>query len=246
MVDVHVSKNRSHNDIAILLLPQSILLPARFLPALLAVDACGRDMTDQNGRHAAVSHKLELNTQPFELFVAGLVFIRASIDSGVGREEVPRMVSRGSVLRWRINLHGVQAHDGQLSRHNLCPEPAALGELMALGLWDEASPDVQILQGPPVGARGEDVMWHDVVVAKSGHDGYSEGVRGVVVSRGPPKDLGHLADHELVLLDDLVLGARNLLIVVVAGRVSGPDDKVDVVGDMAVYPVHGRVDQGDG
>jgi len=117
---------------------------------------------------------------------------------------------------------------------------------MSLRLWYEASPDIQVLHCPLIWAGQENVVRHDVVISKCRHDGYLEGLCGVLLVVAIPKDVGQLLHHELVLRDDLILGARQLLVVVVSCRVAGPHHKINVVGHIVLYPVHGRVDEGRG
>lgn len=117
---------------------------------------------------------------------------------------------------------------------------------MPLCLGDEASPDVEVLDGPFVWAGEQDIVRHDIVVAKRRHNGYLERLGGVLPILAIAKDLGQLLHHELVLRDDFILRAGVFLVVVVACRVAGPDDEVDVVGDMLFYPVERCVDEGDG
>lgn len=89
-------------------------------------------------------------------------------------------------------------------------------------------------------------MRHNVVVSKSRDDWYSKVLGWILFILVVAKDLGELLHHELVLGDDLVLGARQLLVIVVPRGVTGPDDKIDVIGYVVLDPVHGGVDEGDG
>lgn len=104
------------------------------------------------------------------------------------------------------HIHGVQAYGSQLPWDDLDREPAALLELVSLGLGDEAAPDVQVAHCPRVGSAGEDVVGHDVVVAKRRHNGYHK-VAGPTARLVSPKDIDKLGDHELVLVDNLLVGA---------------------------------------
>lgn len=47
-------------------------------------------------------------------------------------------------------------------------------------------------------------------------------------------------------MQDLLDAARELLVVVVACRVAGPDDEINRVFDVLIYPVKGRIDQREG
>jgi hypothetical protein len=155
-------------------------------------------------------------------------------------------VSTRWVFEVHCCLHGIQADDSKLSRDHLDREPSTLLELMPLGLWNEAAPDVEVLFGPLVRPAQEDVVGHDVVVAKGGHNGNDVVVDGRMVALRLAKDLCELVDEKFILADDLLLSAGNLLVVVVAGRVASPDDKVDVVLDVVVDPLERLVDKREG
>jgi hypothetical protein len=116
---------------------------------------------------------------------------------------------------------------------------------VSLGLGYESSPDIQILHGPFVRAGQQNVVRHDVVVSKRRHDGYLKRLRWVLAV-AVPKDLGQLLHHELVLRDDLALGAGQFLVVVVACRVAGPHNEINIVGYIVFDPVQGRVDKRHG
>ena len=116
---------------------------------------------------------------------------------------------------------------------------------MSLRLRYKLPPDIQILHRPPIRPAGEDVVRHDIVVTKCGHNWYDEVVRAmpVVVL---PKDLRQLGDHELILLYDLLLRPRYLLVVVVPRRVARPYNKVYVILDVVVYPLKRLIDEREG
>lgn len=142
-------------------------------------------------------------------------------------------------------VHGVEAYSSQFPRNDLDGEPAALLELVSLRFGDKLAPDVEVAHGPRVWPAGEDVVRHNVVVAKSGHNGYHKVTRPMARA-GLAKDLDKLGDHKFVLVDNLLVRPRYLLVVVVAGRVAGPDDKVDLILDVVVYPLERLVDEGIG
>jgi len=93
MVNVHMPKKRRNYHVSILALPQRIFLPTCLVPTLFAVDASGRDVADKDGGHAAVPHDLKLDAQPLELLIAGFFPLGASVNAGIGGEEVPELVS---------------------------------------------------------------------------------------------------------------------------------------------------------
>jgi hypothetical protein len=74
---------------------------------------------------------------------------------------------------------GIETNDSQFPRDDLYIEPASLLELMSLGLGDEILPYVQVLGRPLVGATQENVMRHDVIVAKGRYYGNLESMLGV-------------------------------------------------------------------
>lgn len=95
--------------------------------------------------------------------------------------------------------HGVEADDCQPTRNYLDGEPTSLLKLMSLRLGDETPPNVQVLHGPPIGPTEEDVMGHDVVIAKGRHNRNDEIVGGRAGVSGLAKDVCKLGNHELVL-----------------------------------------------
>ena len=122
-------------------------------------------MAHQDGLHAALPQKLQLYPQPFEVLIPWLFLGCASIDCGVGVEEI----------------EGIEAENGKLVGDDLDEEPATSFKTMALFLGDKFPPDVGKSLGPSVGTLGEDVMRKDIVVAKIGHNGYGEVVGGIGV-----------------------------------------------------------------
>ena len=115
---------------------------------------------------------------------------------------------------------------------------------MSLHLGYEAAPNVQVFRRPPVGTAEEDVMRHDIVVAKRRHNRNDKVVDGPVMVMMPvAKNLCELGDHKFVLLYHLPLRARYVFIVVVSRRVARPDDEVDVVLDILVDPLERLVDE---
>lgn len=117
---------------------------------------------------------------------------------------------------------------------------------MSLGLRYEAAPYVQVLHRPLVRSRKEDVVWHDIVVAKRWHNRYHIVVYSSAIFIRHTKHLTKLFDQKLVLTYDLLLRARMLLIVVVSRRVARPDHKIDIVLDIVVYPPKRLIDQREG
>lgn len=95
-----------------------------------------------------------------------------------------------------------------------------------------------------IGALEENVMRQDVIIT-IGRDNWDDEIVGriVIVIVRASKNLSELADDEFVQLDDLVVVPRVFLVVVVAGRVAGPDDEVDFIADVVANPVESGVDQ---
>ena len=91
-------------------------------------------------------------------------------------------------------------------------------------------------------------MREDVIVAEVGNDGDDEiiGRVGVVDVVLLAKHLDEFVDQQLVQIDDLFLASWDELVVVVASRVTGPDNKVNGVFEVVVDPLKRSVDQADG
>jgi hypothetical protein len=117
---------------------------------------------------------------------------------------------------------------------------------MPLRFRDETAPDVEILHRPLIRPLEEDVVRHNVVVAKGWHDGDHIVVGSSAVLVRHAKHLPELLDQKLVLAYDLLLRARMLLVIVVPRRVARPDDEVDVVPDILLDPSERLVDQREG
>ena len=114
---------------------------------------------------------------------------------------------------------------------------------MPLCLRDEAAPDVQVLHCPLIWPLKEDIVRHDIIIAKRWHDGDHIVVDSSTVLIRQAKHLPKLLDQELVLTYDLFLRAHMLLVVVVSRRVARPDHKVDIVLDVVLDPFKGLIDQ---
>jgi hypothetical protein len=86
----------------------------------------------------------------------------------------------------------------------------------------------------------------DVVVANAGNDRYDVMIARigiVIIAVVFAKDFEHLVDHELVELGDLSRRAWVVLVVVMTGRVSRPDDKVDLISELFSKPFYRFVDE---
>lgn len=143
-----------------------------------------------------------------------------------------------------LHSHGVQADDSQLPWNDLYVEPTTLLEAVPLRLGDETPPNTEIPLGPFIRAREHDIMRHDVIVAKGGDDGDLVVVcRIIIVVLVLSKDFGEFADHELVGMYDLLLGAGYLLVVVMPCGITCPYDEVYFIGNVVLYPVEGRIDE---
>jgi hypothetical protein len=180
------------------------------------------------------------------VLVAGFAFVCAAVDGGVRRKEVSGDRISVAILAmqeaWE-DVHGVQADDGQISWYDLDAEPPALLELMALGLWDETPPHVQVLLGPAIRALQENVVWHNVVVAKGRDHGYRVLVGAPMFVLVLAEHLCELGHHIFVLLHDLLGRSWQRIVVVVPCGVARPYDKVDVVLDVVVNPLERLVDE---
>lgn len=114
---------------------------------------------------------------------------------------------------------------------------------MSLSLRYKAAPDVQVFHRPLVWSGKEDVVWHNIVVAKGWHNRYHIVVYSSAILIRHTKHFTKLFDQELVLAYDLLLRACVFLIVVVSCRVTRPDHKIDLVLDIVVDPSERLIDQ---
>jgi hypothetical protein len=109
---------------------------------------------------------------------------------------------------------------------------------MELMLWYKLAPDLFEPFRPSIWALPEYVVWHDIVISNCRDDRDRETVRGPLVS----KNIDELVHQHLIQLNNLILCSRNLLIVVMTGRVSSPQNKVDVALQVLLYPAESFVD----
>lgn len=82
-------------------------------------------------------------------------------------------------------------------------------------------------------------MREDVVVPEVGYDGYAE-------TAGDREGISELVGQQAIRAEDLGRRARYGFVRVMAGTVTGPDDKVYVVAEILGDPVECGVDQRDG
>ena len=111
---------------------------------------------------------------------------------------------------------------------------------MSLLFRDESFPDTQVFLRPLVGPGLHDIVGHNVNVPKVRNDGYGPfigRVRVVLLA----KDLLELVYQQLVRFNNLLFCSRYLLIGIMAGRVSCPNDEVDGIFDVVVDPLKGRI-----
>lgn len=88
-------------------------------------------------------------------------------------------------------------------------------------------------------------MGEYVIVANGRDDGDDEVIRRVVIIVvGAGEDLPELVDDQLVEVLDLLVAAGVFLVVVVAGRIAGPDDEVNVIADVVADPIEGGIHKG--
>lgn len=135
--------------------------------------------------------------------------------------------------------HGIEAKDDKLIGDDLGVEPATILELMALFFWDEGAPDVGVVYEPSVGAGDHDVVREKVVIAECGHD---RELQAPCVSR---KGLVHFRGNDAIGTEHLLRVTGVVLVIVMAGIVARPDDKVNLVADVVANPVEGGIGEGD-
>lgn len=126
-------------------------------------------------------------------------------------------------------------------------EPTTLVKLMLLHFGDEGTPDVQVPPRPGIRASVKDIMGQDVIVSKGWYDRNDQVVGRIVVRFvfALAEDFVELVDEELIQFNDLLGVSREPLVIVMASRITSPDDKVDLVFDLVTNPVKRCVDQGD-
>ena len=119
---------------------------------------------------------------------------------------------------------------------------------MALSFGNELLPYMEILLGPFVWPLGEDVVRQDVIVPKCRDNRNDKVICWIVVVKivRLAKDLQEFLHKQLVLRSDLLFAPREFLVIVVASRVSGPDDEVNVVFQRRVDPFECLVQEADG
>jgi hypothetical protein len=119
---------------------------------------------------------------------------------------------------------------------------------MSLRLGDKTLPDIQVFGRPLVRPTQEDVVRHDIIVAKSRHDRDLEVMLGIhmVLGAARSKHVCKFCDQQLILRNDLLLCSWYLLIIIVARRVAGPYDEVYAISQVLVDPFEGLVNQGEG
>ncbi|RCI07880.1 hypothetical protein L249_5874 [Ophiocordyceps polyrhachis-furcata BCC 54312] len=222
VIDIHMPVQRSRHHVAILPQAQRIPLPTRLVPVLLAVRPGRRHVAHENGLHAGLSQALQLTAQPLHVLVPGLRQPRAAVDGVVALEEE----------------HGVEADDGEPPGDDVDGEPATAAKGLALLVGDEALPQVAVGPKPAVGPGAERVVRQEIIVAEIGHHRH----RQPAIGRG--KGVQELCGDGPVRFEDAGGVSRVFIITAVTGRVAGPNDKVDVILDIASYPVKGGVDEG--
>lgn len=95
---------------------------------------------------------------------------------------------------------------------------------------------------PPVRPGSEDVVWQDIIVAKGGHNRYYKVFLWISIFS---KYLPELADQQFIQVYHLLLGSRDLVVVIMAGRISCPDHEVDFVSKVMIDPGEGAICQRD-
>lgn len=124
-------------------------------------------------------------------------------------------------------------------------EPATTLERMPLLFGNELPPYIQVFPRPSIRTICEYIVWENVIIAEGRYDRNDEIVCriGIVVILGFPKDLSKLVYHELVLFHYLSFAAGYLLVIVVSGRVTGPDNKVYIVSYVILDPLEGSIEE---
>ena len=81
-------------------------------------------------------------------------------------------------------------------------------------------------------------MWQNVIIAKRRDDGYCECLSRVF---GSTKDLFKLLYDPSVGLEHLVRISRDVLIAIMSCGVARPDDEINIVLDIILYPLEGFI-----
>lgn len=125
----------------------------------------------------------------------------------------------------------IQSHLAVGPWNDLCPEVCAFIEDMILVLGNESPPDIGILSGYPIGTGSHDIVREDVVISECRDNRDNQVVRWIIVTKvvGLAENREHLFGDPAIQFEDLDFRSRNVCIVVVSRRVTGPDYKVDLL-----------------
>jgi hypothetical protein len=107
----------------------------------------------------------------------------------------------------------------------LLPKVCSFVEDVILVLGNKALPQLHIFLSKLTRAWLHDIVWEYVVVAQGRHD--RDHRRALIAAIS--EDLHHLVDGFLVEIIYLGRGTGNLDILIVPCRVTGPDDKIDLL-----------------
>lgn len=140
-----------------------------------------------------------------------------------------------------VFLHGIETDHGQSIWNDLDVERPSFAKGMPLLGRDEIPPYLAVRPGPFIRASRELIMWRDIIVSNCRDHRHGASIHSTAI--GNPKDLDELVRDQPVLIKHLLLGSRDLFVIRVTRRVSGPDDKVYRVLQVCLDPSEGRVDE---
>jgi hypothetical protein len=91
-------------------------------------------------------------------------------------------------------------------------------------------------------------MREDVVVPECWNyrDDKVVGGVGIVYVVRLPKDFDKLFHHIFIEFDDLLVRSRESFIIVMPSRIASPNHEINLIFDIVLNPLEGRVDQGKG
>ena len=185
-------------------------------------------MPSDDGLHTSFSKEFQLYSQPFHLFISWFGFLGTTIYSSVGTKEVKSIQTESSKRVW----------------YNLHIEPSTPGKSMSLLFGYEFLPQAKVFPRPPIGTRGKNVMWENVIVSKIRNYWNDKIICriGVIVSVPLTEHFYKFIYHHSIQVFHLLHTSWQLLVVIMARRISSPDNKIYRVLQIVLDPSESSVD----
>lgn len=106
---------------------------------------------------------------------------------------------------------------------------------MSLLLWDKWPPYLAQLACPFIWPFFKDIVRHHVIVADIRNDWNRGFVLAAIFLLS--KHLQELVYHSLIEFLNLLFRARMAFIIVMAGRISGPNNKINLISEISLDPI---------